>query len=155
MYYQRYLGLFVLEDFGAVVRDTARNLRVLDFCGKFATKEQDRLILEQYRPYIIMMNCRAEASIYFNRKDFKSALATVHAGLDSIHDFFSSFGQEEAFSKSTEIRVLKKFAREIRRKIPMDPLTRLQHQLDKAIKTERYEEAAKLRDQIKRMQTTA
>jgi len=35
----------------------------------------------------------------------------------------------------------------------MDPLTRLQQALDKAIKTERYEEAAKLRDQIRRMQT--
>jgi protein-arginine kinase activator protein McsA len=31
----------------------------------------------------------------------------------------------------------------------------LRHQLDKAIKTERYEEAAKLRDQIQRMQTPA
>jgi protein-arginine kinase activator protein McsA len=36
----------------------------------------------------------------------------------------------------------------------MDPMTRLQQQLDKAIKTEQYEEAAKLRDEIKRMQTS-
>src|ERR1700683_5378820 len=40
MYYHRYLSLFVLEDFPGVVRDTARNLRVLDICGKFATHEQ-------------------------------------------------------------------------------------------------------------------
>ncbi len=155
MYYQRYLGLFVLEDFKAVVRDTARNLRMLDFCGKFATDEQDRLILEQYRPYIIMMNCRAEASIYFNKKDFRTALATVQKGMENIQEFFARFGQEEAFHQSNEVRVLKKFAREIRRKIPIDPMTRLQQQLDKAIKIERYEEAARLRDQIKRMQTSA
>lgn len=155
MYYQRYLGLFVLEDFKAVVRDTARNLRVLDFCGKFATEEQDRLILEQYRPYIIMMNCRAEASIYFKKKDFRTALATVQKGLENIREFFARFGQEEAVHQSNEVRVLKKFAREIRRKIPIDPMTRLQQQLDKAIKIERYEEAARLRDQIKRMQTPA
>jgi UvrB/uvrC motif len=153
MYYQRYLGLFVLEDFKAVVRDTARNLRVLDFCGKFATEEQDRLILEQYRPYILMMNCRAEATLLYNRKDFRTALATIQKGLDNIREFFARFGQEEAFNQSSEVRVLKKFAREIRRKIPMDPITRLQQQLDKAIKVERYEEAAKLRDQIRRMQT--
>ncbi|HMB95163.1 MAG TPA: hypothetical protein VKK61_03915 [Tepidisphaeraceae bacterium] len=65
LYYHRYLGLYVLEDFPAVVRDTARNLRVLDFCGKFAVDEQDRLVLEQYRPYITMMNSRAAASILF------------------------------------------------------------------------------------------
>jgi hypothetical protein len=154
MYYQRYLGLFVLEDFKAVVRDTARNLRVLDFCGKFATEEQDRLVLEQYRPYIIMMNARAEASLYFNKKDYRTALATIEKGLEDIQEFFSRFGQDEAHGQSNEVRVLKKFAREIRRKIPIDPLSRLRLQLDKAVKTERYEDAARLRDQIKRMQTS-
>jgi UvrB/uvrC motif len=155
MYYQRYLGLFVLEDFKAVVRDTARNLRVLDFCGKFATEEQDRLVLEQYRPYIIMMNARAEASLHFNKKDYRTALAIIEKGLEDIRDFFARFGQEEAHGQSNEVRVLKKFAREIRRKIPIDPLSRLRLQLDKAVKTERYEDAARLRDQIKRMQTSA
>ena len=132
-----------------------RNLRVLDFCGKFANDEHDRLILEQYRPYIIMMNCRAEASIHYNNKDYKPALGVVEKGMERIREFFAQFGQEEAFAKSNEVRVLKKFAREIRRKVPIDPLARLQLQLDKAIKTERYEDAAKLRDQIKRMQTPA
>src|SRR3954449_4968329 len=63
MYYHRYLSLFVLEEFPAVVRDTARNLRVLDMCERYAVDEQDRLVLEQYRPYITMMNTRAGASI--------------------------------------------------------------------------------------------
>jgi len=63
MYYHRYLSLFVLEDFTGVVRDTGRNLRLLDLCGKFAEDEQDRLVLEQYRPYITMMNARAQASL--------------------------------------------------------------------------------------------
>ena len=44
MYYQRYLSLFVLEEFSGVVRDTSRNLRVLDLCGKFGLDEQDRLM---------------------------------------------------------------------------------------------------------------
>ena len=63
MYYHRYLSLFVLEEFGGVIRDTSRNLRVLDMCSQFAENEQDRLILEQYRPYITMMNTRAKASV--------------------------------------------------------------------------------------------
>lgn len=46
MYYHRYLGLFVLEEYPAVVRDTDRNLRVLDLCGKYASDEQDRLLLD-------------------------------------------------------------------------------------------------------------
>ena len=50
MYYQRYLSLFVLEEFAGVVRDTSRNLRVLDLCGRFAMEEQDKLVLEQVSP---------------------------------------------------------------------------------------------------------
>src|ERR1700722_14171717 len=76
MYYHRYLSFFVLEDFNGVVRDSARNLRVLDLCGKFASDEQDQLILEQYRPYIIMMNSRAQASMQYKDKDYSAALET-------------------------------------------------------------------------------
>src|SRR5205814_4975864 len=81
MYYHRYLSLFVLEEFTGVVRDTDRNLRVLDLCGKYAADEQDRLVLEQYRPYIMMMNTRAKASLLFKDKKYAQALETVHEGL--------------------------------------------------------------------------
>jgi hypothetical protein len=150
MYYHRYLGLFVLEDFRGVVRDTARNLRVLDLCGKYATDDHDRLILEQYRPYIIMMNTRAQASIQFKDKKYPAAAQIVASGLQSLKDFFIRFGQEEAFGQSSEVRVLKRFAKEIRRKIPVDPMTKLQQQLDKAVKIEDYERAARLRDEMHR-----
>ncbi len=121
---------------------------MLDLCGSYAVNEQDRLILEQYRPYIIMMNSRAAGSILFKDKRFAEALAAVETGLRSIKAFFARFGQEEAYGESSEVKVLKKFAREIRRKIPVDPLRKLQSQLGRAIRDERYEDAAKLRDAI-------
>src|SRR5947207_3174180 len=77
MYYHRYLSLFVLEEFSGVVRDTARNLRLLDMCAKYALTAEDRLQLEHFRPYIIMMNVRAQASILFNEKKYKPALELV------------------------------------------------------------------------------
>jgi hypothetical protein len=150
MYYHRYLSLFVLEEFPAVVRDTARNLRVLDLCERYAVDEQDRLVLEQYRPYITMMNTRAGASILFKEKRYQQALATVKEGLRSIKEFFIRFGQEEAYAGSNEVKVLKKFGREIRRKLPVDPIERLNTQLQRAVKNEEYEEAARIRDELKR-----
>jgi hypothetical protein len=39
MYYHRYLSLFVLEEFSGVVRDTQRNLRLMDLCGKYAVTQ--------------------------------------------------------------------------------------------------------------------
>jgi protein-arginine kinase activator protein McsA len=76
----------------------------------------------------------------------------VEDGLGNIKDFFTRIGHERGFRQSNEVRVLKRFAREIRRKLPVDPLARLRRKLDRAVKDERYEEAAKLRDKIASMQ---
>lgn len=149
MYYYRYLGLYVLEDFDGVVRDTSRNLKVLDLCGKFAVDDQDRLALEQYRPYIVMMNSRAAASLQLKAGQTNDALQTVESALSGIKDFFARFGQADAYGYSAEVKMLKRFAREIRKKMPIDPIVKLQAQLDRAVKAEHYEEAAKLRDQIR------
>ena len=151
MYYWRYLSLFVLEDFNGVVRDTARNLRVLDLCGRFAIDEQDQLVLEQYRPYIIMMNTRAQASIESGDKRYADALRTIDAGLTNIKEFFDRFAHDENHSDANEVRVLKRLAREIRKKLPVNPLERLERKLEKAVRDERYEEAARLRDRISEM----
>jgi hypothetical protein len=150
MYYHRYLSLFVLEEFPGVVRDTARNLRVLDLCGKYALNQEDRLVLEQYRPYIVMMNVRAKASILFNQKKYTEALEIVQEGLDAIKEFFAKFDQAEAFARSNEVKILKKFARDIRKKLPIDPIEKLKSALQKAVAHEQYEDAARLRDEIKR-----
>ena len=150
MYYHRYLSLFVLEEFTGVVRDTARNLRLLDLCGKYALNQEDRLVLEQYRPYITMMNVRARASILFNERKYKQALEIVQDGLESIKDFFTRFGQDEAFGRSNEVKILKKFARDIRKKLPIDPIQKLKTQLEKAVQREAYEDAARLRDEIRK-----
>jgi hypothetical protein len=148
MYYHRYLSLFILGDFAGVIRDTTRNLRVLDLCGEFASADHDRFILEQYRPYIIMMHTRATASLEFKDEQFQRALTTVTDGLDRIREFFVKFGQEESFDKSNEVKILKRFARDIRRKLPIDPVEKLENKLRKAVKREDYEEAARLRDEI-------
>jgi len=129
MYYWRYLSLFVLEDFTGVVRDTSRNLRVLDLCGKFAVDEHDQIVLEQYRPYILMMNTRAQASIEASEKRFADALRTIDHGLAGIKEFFERFAQDEAYAEANEVRVLKRLAREIRKKLPVNPLERLERRL--------------------------
>jgi hypothetical protein len=151
MYYHRYLSLFVLGDFPSVARDTSRNLRVLDICGKYATDESDRLILEQYRPYIVMMNGRALASIDFEKGNYRRALSVIKESLAEIKDFFQRFGQEKAYKQSNEVKILRRFGREIRKKLPVDPVRHLQKQLNKAVQAERYEDAAKLRDEIERL----
>ncbi len=152
-YYHRYLAEFVLEDFEGVERDTARNIRVQDFCRDYAREESDRVMLEQHRPYLVMMNTRAKAHQALRRGAFKTALARVNAGLSSIHKNMVESEQEEAFEESTEVGILKSLAREIAARLPEDPIQKLEEQLQHAIDEERYEDAAVLRDRLEGMRT--
>src|SRR5262245_19042951 len=97
-----------------------------------------------------MMKMRARASILYNEKKYTDALEIVKDGLESIKEFFSRFGQDEAFSRSNEVKILKKFARDIRKTLPIDPIEKLKSQLQKAVAREQYEDAAGIRDEIRR-----
>jgi len=148
-YYYRYLSEFVLEEFEAVERDTARNLRVLDFCAAYAHEEPDRYLMEQYRPYIVMMNARARAHLSLRDNRPRAARTAVREALEQIRHFYQRFGEEELYGSSSEVSTLESLLKEIEKKIPTDPLQQLKRDLAKAVEEERYEDAARLRDAIR------
>ena len=151
MYYHRYMALLVLEDFEGVERDTLRNLRLFDFCAAYAKEETDKYILEQYRPYVIMMCTRARAEIALRDSRPKLALAVVKRGLASIREFYRRLGQEKAAAASSEVAILKALAKEIEGRIPVDPVQQLKKQLARAVAAEKYEVAASIRDKLARI----
>ena len=151
MYYHRYLAEFIVEDYEAVVRDTMRNLRLMDFCGAYAGDESDRLALEQYRPYVIMMRTRAAGLLALRENRPKTALAGIKKGIAEIKDFYRSFGQEKLIDIGGELPVLEALAREIQERIPPDPIAKLRRELAAALKEEKYEEAAGIRDRLRKL----
>jgi len=80
----------------------------------------------------------------------KAALAIVKVGAERIEEFYRQLGHEELLAKSGELAVLRAFAKEIQGRIPADPLKKVKDELDKAIREERYEDAAQLRDKLRR-----
>jgi hypothetical protein len=66
-YYHRYLSLFQINDFEGVVRDTQRNLDLFSFVNEHTDREDFSWGLQQFRPYVLMMNTRAKASIFLLR----------------------------------------------------------------------------------------
>lgn len=151
MYYHRYLAEFVLEDYDAVVRDTTRNIRLFDLCAKHAAEESDRFVLEQFRPYVLMMQARAKARRELRDSRPKAALATARRGIADIRRIYARFGQDdEGWLGGGEIELLQALAKEAESRIPVDPLQKLRTELARAVKEERYEDAAVLRDRIQR-----
>lgn len=148
LYYQRYLSLFVLEEFEAVARDTARNLRMIDLCQRYAREESDRELPETQRAYVMMMNARARAYRALQTAAFDTAMNVIDAAIEGIENLVA--GEEDSeLDNRTELRVLHELRTEILRQMPPDAAPRLRWELDEAIAAEDYIRAARLRDRLR------
>src|SRR5213083_1460381 len=151
-YYHRYLSLFQINDFAGVVRDTQRNLDLFTFVAEHTDREELSWTLQQFRPYVLMMNTRAKASILLAQGKFAEAMIEIEHGRDAILDFFQKSNFPELASKSSEIAFLDEWLEEVKAKRPLSKLEIMQREMQTAIAKELYERAAELRDAIKLLQ---
>ena len=147
-YYHRYVSLFQLRDYDGVIRDTQRNLELFSFVSEHAEQEELAWSLEQFRPYVIMMNTRAKASIEIEREDFAAAIREIEAGRERVLKFYQETHNAELAEKSPEVAFLDEWLDEVREKKPLSKLELMQREMEKAIASESYERAAQLRDAI-------
>jgi hypothetical protein len=150
-YYRRYVALSVLEDHERVVRDTTRNLQLLDFCREHAEREQDRTALEELRPMLLMTRTRALASIALRHNEAKAAVAALDEGLESLRRVFAEAGRPQLFEKSSEAQALRAMREGLVPKLPLSQKAELRTRLSQALREENYELAAILRDELKQL----
>lgn len=150
-YYHRYMALLLLEDFDGVVRDTTRNLRVLDLCSRFAQTDHDRQVLDPYRPYILMIRSRALAGQAIKDGEPKAALLAIDQGLDALKGYFSHLGRADEFEHSNEVQMLRSMRDSLVPKLPVSQRAELKQRIQSAIETENFELAAILRDELRMM----
>jgi UvrB/uvrC motif len=150
-YYHRYLAAFQLERFSIVARDTARNLRLFAFVHKHAASQRDRIEFDQYRPYVTLMHARASATESLNQGEHRTALAQIDHAIDAIRAFLTEYNQEDRQNECSELQFLLRWRREVEHNRPLGLAEQLEQQLKLAVELEDYEEAARLRDQIRRL----
>jgi UvrB/uvrC motif len=151
-FYQRYVACLALEDFDRVIRDTTRNLRVLDVCAKHASDDQDRQVLEQFRAYIIMVRARALASQCIKDNELRAAVLAIDNALDHLKKHFADIDKSAQFELADEVRMLRTMREALAPKLPISQKAELRQRLQRAIETENYELAAILRDELKQME---
>lgn len=151
-YYHRYLSLFQLQRYDLVSRDTARNLRLFAFVVGHAERDRDRHEFDQYRPYVTMMNTRAEGLAAIDRGDPRTALDWIDQGIEKIRDFLKEYDQEDEEDGCQELTFLKQWRKHVQGEWKRTPEERLREQLEQAVAAEDYEAAARLRDQLRRFQ---
>jgi hypothetical protein len=153
-YYHRYVAAFHLERFDLVVRDTARNLRLFSFVARHARRKRDKMEFEQYRPYVEHMHARARASLALLENDYAGALGHIDSGIQAIRAFLGEYHQEDHESDCRELQFLLQWRRDVEKDRPVGPLERLEQQLEVSVTLENYEQAARIRDQIRRFRAT-
>lgn len=149
LFYRRYVAYFVLEEYSNVWKDTAHNLAISDLCREFAIETEDRLFLEEYRPYLLMMDARARAYHAIEENEAASALAHVNRGILEIRTHLEQYDKPEAIEHCEELKILRTMSGKLGDQVPKDSLIVTRKALRDAIEQERFEEAAKLRDTLK------
>ncbi len=148
-YYYRYLSLMKIEDYPRVVRDTDRNLRLFAFVKKHAAREMDRWALDQYRLHVIMMNTRAEGVPCPQGRSVRGIVpgrwncSTRHRKIVVFYNEYSIAARTREFhgTLSSQAALKQEFLRMSRR--------RSKRNLTRAIRDERFEDAASIRDKLK------
>jgi hypothetical protein len=153
LFYRRYIALFVLEEFVNVLRDTTHSLEIFDLCHEYGIDPDDRMALEEFRPYVVMMHARALAYHALEENQAASALAHVNRGILDIKAHFERTGQSDTGKACEEIKILRTLANELKAKVPADSVVVARKALRAAIEQERFEEAARLRDELKNLDT--
>jgi hypothetical protein len=162
-YYHRYVSFWALQRYELCARDTERNMRLILFVREHARLERDKLLFDQWRPYVAMMHARAVATPLIAAGGVDAALASIDKGIERIEHFLADYGREEQADQVNELTFLKRWRREVsdngKRTLPRpedyepaDPVVKLRARLAEAIAGERYEEAANLRDELSRLE---
>lgn len=151
-YYHRYVALFQIADWLGVIRDTRRNLDMFSFVEKYASDDELAWSVQQFRPYVLMMNARAKASLALEKDDVDAAIALVEKGIAAIQKFLKDAGETEALKDNVEIGSLREWMKELKKKRKITPEEKLKREMAAAIKAEEYEKAASLRDELQALQ---
>ena len=150
-YYYRYLAFHALRHFDGVIRDTDHNLGILDLVEQRATDADTVWAFLQFYPYIRMMNARAHAEKDMGEQRDKAALAIIQKAVADIRAFWSRNGEGDVPPDSPEIEALTDLLGRLRQNIPRSRDEELREELDRAIAAENFEDAARLRDQLRKI----
>ncbi|HWB00226.1 MAG TPA: UvrB/UvrC motif-containing protein [Pirellulales bacterium] len=154
-YYHRYLSFWHLKRYELCARDTNRNLKLFRFVRDHARHDRDKKRFDQWRPYVTMMHSRAVATPLVEMGQIEAALSAIEAGINGIKQFLEEYRQSERADQCVELAQLERWRDQVlarhpdyRPIEPVNPIEKLQEELQQAIAEERFEDAARLRDEL-------
>jgi len=137
--------------FRRAVRDANHNLQIMDFIKAYSSDEEYVLAHERFRPFVLMHRALAEAQVELLRRDPDEAVERLKAARESIEEYYRQEEQADMARQDPSVLNLRALERQVRKQHGIERT--LQEQLAWAVEHEDFEEAAALRDLLRRKQT--
>lgn len=146
--YHRYIVLLQLGDFDRVIRDTKRNMRLFMFVHEHAMHASDREHLECWWPYVKRIHYTAIAMQHLSAGRLQEAIEALNICRRELRAMTPQDNDIFRNEMKRSLEALDQIEKEIRERMPLTELETLEKQKAAAIKEQRYEDAARLRDRI-------
>ncbi len=149
--YGRYVFLLQLKDYSRVIRDTERNMDLFRFVNAYAEHEDDRRNLERWWPYILRINATARAMQAADHGDFDQALAIIDEVKSRIRELAEVDAEEFQVERERSEQALDELTTDLAARRPPTRAEVLRLRLQQAVEREQFEQAAVIRDQLRRL----
>ncbi|WP_153555706.1 UvrB/UvrC motif-containing protein [Roseimaritima sediminicola] len=147
MYHRRICWLR-LEYYRRAVIDADHTLALMDISTRLAPDEEWTATHEEYRPFVWFQRTQAHALAELEESGAEAAVQAFNSGLESIREIFVQHDIEEHFENDELVQRLTGLRESLRDEYNVG--STLLERLNAAVAEEKYELAAKLRDELAR-----
>jgi hypothetical protein len=147
-FYHRRICWLALREYRRAAQDADHSLAFMDFARRHSPDEEWTMSHEQYRPFVLFHRVQAGALAELEDSGPEAAIAEINAGLLLFRNLFEEFDADERYEDDDLVARLVELKESLREHYHVGRT--LDEQLADAIAAEKYELAARLRDQLAR-----
>src|SRR5262245_25549275 len=147
-FYHRRVCWLALRNYARAIEDADHTLAFMDLVRDHSPNEEYTQAHEQYRGFVIIQLTQAAAALRVEANDPEGAIDEVRNGLERMRTFFAAYEAEEQMEEDGMVQHLRKIEQSLRDEHGITAT--LREQLDRAVANEDYEQAARLRDALRR-----
>lgn len=149
-FHQRSLAFYHLNDMAPAAADSAHNLALFELLHRHAPSREHGWPSLQLTPQQTLLHARAQAGC-LQPSQHAERIQLLDQSIASLARFFEVIGRPEWADACPELGFLRAWHKASVAGQPLSEAEQLSHQLAEAIHREDYEQAARLRDQLKRL----
>ncbi|GAC1473887.1 MAG: UvrB/UvrC motif-containing protein [Isosphaeraceae bacterium] len=149
-FYHRRVAWLALQRYDRALLDADHTLALMDFVCRHGPEDEYITSHERFRGLVLFHRTQAAAALALERRKPEEAIDVVHEGVERLSSHHLQWSAQNELAETpnpTLIEQLHVFEHEIRKNFAVEKT--LREQLDEAVASEDYEQAARLRDQIR------